>query len=456
MPQARPRRRTRGARAGLAVLAAALLVTRASFASEWEFLGAVDCTGLDANNSNPYGIAFHPTAALGYAAISGESGFPSADVNGTTVAEFDLASLEVLRTFTVGLFPTEIAVAPDGTEVYVVCSSSGTLHRIVLETAAVDDVELTDLDGNPALFPSAVGVSPDGEEIWVTTNGGALDGSDENLLRLDRVTLDLVDTVEIAGGLGRFAVRADGIAVFPVGYPGGDFGAPPAVRIYDTARAPWALLEELVLAMDTSNFPAPIDCVLSPTGERAYVSVFGGSNEVFAIDVDGRALADSVPLAGGDGFQHGLAVTPDGAHLLVTEFFLSQVRVFATADGAEVTALGTGAEPNAIGIRGGRAWVTEQGGISISVFELPGSYRRGDVNGDDALNLADPIIILGYLYANGAQICPDAGDANDDGAVALDDVLSLLVYLFQDGAPPAYPFPLAGADITGDGLDPCE
>lgn len=88
---------------------------------------------------------------------------------------------------------------------------------------------------------------------------------------------------------------------------------------------------------------------------------------------------------------------------------------------------------------------------SIVVAGLDPQFVRGDVNEDGAVNLADPISILGYLFGGAdPPNCFDAADANDSGAVDIADVIYLLDYLFTSGLPPEPPFPNQGADPTGD------
>ena len=83
-------------------------------------------------------------------------------------------------------------------------------------------------------------------------------------------------------------------------------------------------------------------------------------------------------------------------------------------------------------------------------------FRRGDASGDGAVNIADAIVILGYLFAGEAEpSCLDAADVNDDGEVQISDAIALLGYLFSGGAIAA-PGPLTcGEDPTPDKLPLC-
>lgn len=80
-------------------------------------------------------------------------------------------------------------------------------------------------------------------------------------------------------------------------------------------------------------------------------------------------------------------------------------------------------------------------------------FVRGDTNGDNSIDIADAISVLGYLFSNDPATCLDAYDGNDDGAVNIADAISLLDFLFTQGSPPPAPFPAPGVDPTADQLD---
>ena len=89
-------------------------------------------------------------------------------------------------------------------------------------------------------------------------------------------------------------------------------------------------------------------------------------------------------------------------------------------------------------------------------------FRRGDVNVDGAVNIADAITVLGHLFAGApAPSCLDAADANDDGAVNIADAITILGHLFAQAGDLPDPFKECGEDPTEDELDclsfaPCE
>ncbi|MBN1417295.1 MAG: PQQ-like beta-propeller repeat protein [Planctomycetes bacterium] len=83
-------------------------------------------------------------------------------------------------------------------------------------------------------------------------------------------------------------------------------------------------------------------------------------------------------------------------------------------------------------------------------------FRRGYVNDDDRLDLADAIGVLEFLFGEGDMGCVDAADVTDDGQSDIADAIYLLSFLFVPGSPPPpAPFPACGPDPTADGLG-CE
>jgi hypothetical protein len=82
-------------------------------------------------------------------------------------------------------------------------------------------------------------------------------------------------------------------------------------------------------------------------------------------------------------------------------------------------------------------------------------FIRGDTNDDQSINIADPVLILVYLFGGVDRVrCKHAADADDSGQVNVSDALYLLGYLFRNGPPPPAPFPLPGLDPQNDEL-PC-
>ena len=78
-------------------------------------------------------------------------------------------------------------------------------------------------------------------------------------------------------------------------------------------------------------------------------------------------------------------------------------------------------------------------------------FLRGDANVDGAVDIADAVRILLYLFQGGEATCLDACDADDDETVNITDAIRVLSFLFQGGDPIPAPYPAAGVDPTDDG-----
>jgi hypothetical protein len=79
-------------------------------------------------------------------------------------------------------------------------------------------------------------------------------------------------------------------------------------------------------------------------------------------------------------------------------------------------------------------------------------FRRGDVDGDGAASITDPVLLLSHLFLGGAApACPDAADADDSGVLDLTDAIYDLDWQFLGGPAPPAPGPDAcGSDPTAE------
>ena len=83
-------------------------------------------------------------------------------------------------------------------------------------------------------------------------------------------------------------------------------------------------------------------------------------------------------------------------------------------------------------------------------------FRRGDPNGDGAMDIGDGVTVLGYLFGSASIDCFDAGDSNDDGNLNIADAITILSALFTGGDSPPEPGPTScDLDPTTDSLG-CE
>lgn len=78
------------------------------------------------------------------------------------------------------------------------------------------------------------------------------------------------------------------------------------------------------------------------------------------------------------------------------------------------------------------------------------AFRRGDGNDDSAVDIADAIFTLNWLFLGGrAPGCEAAADLDGDGSVNITDPVYLLGFLFLGGPAPPAPFPDCGRAAAG-------
>ncbi len=83
-----------------------------------------------------------------------------------------------------------------------------------------------------------------------------------------------------------------------------------------------------------------------------------------------------------------------------------------------------------------------------------GIFKRGDADGNNALDLTDVYRSLEYLFlSRPAPSCLDRLDVNDDGFIDISDSIFLLFYLYGNGDEPPPPFASPGEDQTPDNLE---
>jgi PKD repeat protein len=108
--------------------------------------------------------------------------------------------------------------------------------------------------------------------------------------------------------------------------------------------------------------------------------------------------------------------------------------------------------------------LTAEATKTISVKPAGTEFKRGDTNASGELNIADPVYLLSYLFADGAAMtCMETGDCNNDGDLNIADPIALLGYLFADNPPLPDPFDCGldppdetPSDLTCESYEPCE
>jgi hypothetical protein len=122
-------------------------------------------------------------------------------------------------------------------------------------------------------------------------------------------------------------------------------------------------------------------------------------------------------------------------------------QVGATVDLAWSDLLGSPSVVNVVVVDGGSFPAgLNNGSITLNPV-VTIDFIRGDVNGDEKVNIADGIWIIYELFLGGpASACPISRDANGDGFTDTADAITVFNYRFLSGPAPAAPFPECGQD----------
>lgn len=146
----------------------------------------------------PTGIAFHPTKPIVYVAAR----------DGGTVRAIDMLTNAVIDTFVTKGSPQNVAVSPDGEELYVTDIGDGSLQTWSLAIGRLTGMSRIGHTAQRNAFD--VAVTPDGAQIWVTA---LAEGS---IIVFDRRTRHQERTIQVGGRPRYIAFDAKGTtAVIP-------------------------------------------------------------------------------------------------------------------------------------------------------------------------------------------------------------------------------------------------
>ena len=98
--------------------------------------------------------------------------------------------------------------------------------------------------------------------------------------------------------------------------------------------------------------------------------------------------------------------------------------------------------------------IGKAGTVFFSAPEMSAAaFVRGDANGNQQVNISDPVVLLGYLFlGEDPVVCLDAADTNDSGTINVADAAYSLNFLFRGGRIPPPPYPNPGLDPSEDAL----
>lgn len=292
-------------------------------------------------DDGPSGIVFTPSGTRAYVTNEGEG----------SVSVVDTATNAVVATVPI-VSPSQAAVLPDGSRVYVADSFGGVW--------CIDTTTNTLVGAAVAAGASVTGiaVAPSGAVAYLALANGnvaVLDTATNVLVDQDPVAAG-VNPIAVGGSLGGIVVRPDGKFYVAVANSGHVDLVDPATRtvlnyIFTDAGG------------DTLR--------ITPDGFRVYAT---GNSTVTVIDTATNTVIDVNPDAGLVGIPVGSvpvggAVTPDGAELHVADPASDTVFVIATASNTVTATYPVGDEPVALAVRpdGAVVYVANAASGTVSV-----------------------------------------------------------------------------------------
>jgi len=275
------------------------------------------------------------------------------NVDSNTVSVIDSATNTVVATVPVGLYPTSIAVTPDGQFAYVANENSDSVTVIATATNTVVDTVVVKYG------PVGVAVTPDGKFAYVST--ADLGG---RIAVIATATNTVVSSINIGETPGFIAFTPNGAFAYVVNL------SSASVSVIATAS------HTVVATIGVGDLPDEI--AITPNGSFAYVASVGspesGSGTVSIIATATNMVVDTIAFPTGF-FADFIAISPNGELAYVTSDsgggapFTGELVVLATATNKPVASLSItgGAGEVAFTPNGEFAYVLNSNASSISV-----------------------------------------------------------------------------------------
>lgn len=250
------------------------------------------------------------------------------------VSVINTATNTVIATIPVGNAPQGVSVSPDGSRVYV--ANQGSNNVSVINTATNQVVTTIGVGTSPV----GVSVSPDGNRVYVTNQRS------NNVSVINTATNQVLATIPVGSPPFGVSVSPDGNRAYVA-----QFGA-NTVSVINTATN--TVVATIPLPPSNASYAVSV----SPDGNRVYVArttTNGSSNNtssVSVIDPATNTVIVTIPVGTTPTITYGfvgVAVSPDGKQLYVTNLFANSVSVINTASNTITTTIPVGNSPVPLG-----------------------------------------------------------------------------------------------------------
>ncbi|CAN5258957.1 hypothetical protein BH18ACT4_BH18ACT4_02720 [soil metagenome] len=197
----------------------------------------------------------------------------------------DTATNTVVATVTVGGYPSNVAISPEGNEAYVTAVAAKRVFVIDTTTHAVRGIRVSP-------DPSDVAFTPDGNFAYITSF------ESRNVSVIDTAARAVVATIAIEGYAYAVAISPDGTLAYVAN---GKYGE---VVVINTSTN--TIIERVYLGTNPYGYQAyPVDVAISPGGSQVFVTA--NNSYLYVMDTSDNSVAPPITFAGG---AYAVAVAP--------------------------------------------------------------------------------------------------------------------------------------------------
>jgi DNA-binding beta-propeller fold protein YncE len=341
-----------------------------SYSGTVDLSSYVDCNATNA--SGPWSARLTPDGQELFVTLAGPAG--SFGIENCVVARLDAAADVVNDSFSVGLFPEEVAWVTAGQTIvagFVTDSSDGTVTVFDGAGQPIDTIVLPDPLGFGSCFPFGIVTSPDQLRVHV----GTLDGSG-NVYAIDTTTLSVeeADTLVVPGAHGRLAFHKKCLVVPVTEYDATFTSSVARVVFVDPADPDGAVA---VALPSPSTFPSAQDVAVRCDG-RVFVAGLSLGSSIHVLDARTRSYVGAIPSTTSGGLHQGLALSPEGL-LALADYASEEIAFFDSWTGqalglvalAGLSDVHVEPEELVFSADGKKLWAICNASDSVAIFETP-------------------------------------------------------------------------------------
>jgi YVTN family beta-propeller protein len=215
-----------------------------------------------------------------------------------------------------GSEPIDLALSPDGKNLYVTSITCGALlcsgptHPAQQASLEVIDMLSASIKATitfgktPDVFLSAVALAPDSSRAFVANAEG------NEIWVIDTQTNSISDAISTGRkGISDLALSADGKSLYAISFARVGLVTGFFLDVIDTKS------NNLVTSIALGDGEVPLQVAVTPDGHRGFVT--GDSGHMWLLDVANNQVAGSLEISAGNPLTGG-AITPDGTRVYVT------------------------------------------------------------------------------------------------------------------------------------------